>query len=495
MGRLPEASGEWELPKLKFSLGFDDQLSFISGEAWDVKFYPYNPDGAPPIFAAVTQKQVLVCRVVHSKESPVEIIRIIADEEPKTFWVGCCWAKDPETDRPRLCVAGNDNNIRIFDVREGTIVDTFTGHGNGINDLATSPNDPSIIASAADDTTVRIWSLAAVHKKQPCVALLAGEGHSWILLTVAWHETGRYLLSAGHDQDICLWVVPEIPVEPVEAPIIVHYPHFSTWAVHANLIDCIAFLGDCILSRACYEDTVVMWRIEGFDSKNPPPTVSEAPTNYDPKKYTRSAFVSKTPSSCPAAYTRIMEFDVPECGQVFFQRFSVFQAPGKHPVLAIGNAKSKVMFWDFQRFEAYQEFLKALKDPNRDRSVPLERPSWLPAKAPKKPDMTSKALADATDKESGASAAATPDPDAAGTALEYSHEVIAYWDNMYGYGGFSQGVKTPVKAHKVISVHKDLPREVPFITRQVAWSPEGDYCVFTGSSNRVLLFQRWAKDK
>ena len=46
-----------------------------------MKFYPYNPDGAPPIFAAITQKQVIVCRVVHSKESPVEIIRVIADEE------------------------------------------------------------------------------------------------------------------------------------------------------------------------------------------------------------------------------------------------------------------------------------------------------------------------------------------------------------------------------------------------------------------------------
>lgn len=54
----------------------------------------------------------------------------------------------------------------------------------GINDMATNPSDPSIIASAADDTTVRVWSLAAVHKKQPCVALLAGEGHSWDLLSV-----------------------------------------------------------------------------------------------------------------------------------------------------------------------------------------------------------------------------------------------------------------------------------------------------------------------
>src|SRR3569833_15287 len=53
-----------------------------------------------------------------------------------------------------------------------------------INDLATSPANPQLIASASDDTTVRIWSLDPIHAKQPCVYLLGGEGHSWNLLSV-----------------------------------------------------------------------------------------------------------------------------------------------------------------------------------------------------------------------------------------------------------------------------------------------------------------------
>lgn len=61
--------------------------------------------------------------------------------------------------------------------------DLFTNACQEINDLAASPDDPQIIASASDDTTVRIWSLNPVHAKQPCVCLLGGEGHSWSLLS------------------------------------------------------------------------------------------------------------------------------------------------------------------------------------------------------------------------------------------------------------------------------------------------------------------------
>jgi len=65
----------------------------------------------------------------------------------------------------------------------------------GINDLTTSPVDSSIIASASDDTSVRLWSINPAHHMQPCLCILAGEGHTSKLLTVVCRETPTRLLT------------------------------------------------------------------------------------------------------------------------------------------------------------------------------------------------------------------------------------------------------------------------------------------------------------
>ncbi|KAG6365967.1 hypothetical protein INS49_000143 [Diaporthe citri] len=350
-----QESPEWDLPKLRSSFNFEDDYRHLKTknktedekddkdtEFFDVKFYPYDPDGADPVFAAVSKKHVHF-----------------------------------ETERPLLCVAGSDAKVKVYDIKEGKIFTTLVGHGGEINDLATSPQDPRIIASASDDTTIRIWSLGPAHAKQPCLCLLGGEGHSWSLLSIAFHNTGRYMLSAGHDQVVNLWTIPDLPEQHVDTPIVVHYPHFSTSDVHFGLIDCVAFYGDLILSRACHEDKIVLWKIEGFSSEDPPPPPSTAPTAYDQSRTTRSAFASINSPSCPSLWVRLLQFETPHCGPQFFLRFSLHHVHGHHPILVFCNTKSEILMWDMARLTGYQSYINKIRDPNRDPTVRVKRPLWL----------------------------------------------------------------------------------------------------------------------
>lgn len=52
-----------------------------------------------------------------------------------------------------------------------------------INCLATSPADPQIIVSASKDITVRVWSLKAEHRAQPCMYVMGGDSHQAEVLT------------------------------------------------------------------------------------------------------------------------------------------------------------------------------------------------------------------------------------------------------------------------------------------------------------------------
>jgi polycomb protein EED len=221
----------------------------------------------------------------------------------------------------------------------------------------------------------------------------------------------------------------------------------------------------------------VQRRIEGFNSGDPQPSPAEAPTAYDPSKQTRSAFAPPTTiSSCAAQYTRLLEFQAAGCGPQFPMRFKVYQAPNRHPILAFCNAKSKMFFWDLARLTTYYEFMATLKDSAGSNSRP-ERPPYLQLKAPKK-----------ADKDSIPSLGASPDPDNVAPSTVYGPDIIAGWDSMYD---ISHPHNKPIKPHKTLSLGND---KVAFIGRQVAWSPDGDWCVAVGNLNRVLFFHRSVKD-
>ncbi|TVY64271.1 Polycomb protein eed, partial [Lachnellula suecica] len=369
---------EWELPSLKDS----HQMPEIECDFYGVQFYPYTEPGVDPIFAIVGGKHILVCRPpeVGKENGRTEIIQYVTDEESSRDRMGntieedyytCVWTKDYETGDPLLCVAGLSATIKIINVVTGKLLRTLYGHGGDINDLIISPKTPYILASASNDSSVRIWSLDPAHAKQPCTVILDGYGHRETVMSLSFHATGRYLLSAGVDHIINLWTLPELPDSKTgtNQPTRIYYPHFSTSEIHDNIVDCVAFSGDLILSKAANENCIVLWSINNFDSAHPQPPLTSAPTTHDAQRDTRSAFSNPIPSSKghSAPYVRLLQFNIPD-SEIMFMRFSLF--PGSHtmnPVLAFCNTSSKVYFWDLRRLEAYNDALDLggdVKDPN-----------------------------------------------------------------------------------------------------------------------------------
>jgi polycomb protein EED len=167
-------------------------------------------------------------------------------------------------------------------------------------------------------------------------------------------------------------------------------------------------------------------------------------------------------------------------------RFKVYEAPNRHPVLAFCNAKSKTFFWDMARLTAYQQFKTSLNNPNKGSMA--ERPPWLTLRQAKRPSNNPSRIREPSDRDSMVSAAASPDPNATGSTSGAASDGIRTWEEMYD---ISHPQDHPIRPHKTVGVSG----ESNFVGRQVAWSPDGQWCVVVGNQNRALIFQRWAKDK
>lgn len=532
---LPSLAATWKLP-------YNPHHGADGHQFFDVKFWPYFNDGdSGPIFAVVGCRDILICGTRVDEDGLADVHHVLRDEEALgserlPILNTCSWAYIHESNA-LLAVSGPSGQIKLLEACSGSLFTTLTGHGAGlINDLATHPLYPWILASASIDSSIRIWDLRRWEDQyeSPCIVICGqGQGHQDGMLSIAWHLSGRYIVSGAHDNAVCVWTIPDlsdasefwVSISPTtrksksDAVHVVQYPHFATAAVHSNYVDCVCFFGDMILSKAASEDEknkIVLWEITGFDSKLPPPSSDSAPKTQEHKD-TRSGFYlrregskshrlsndggrwisQKAEAEDAPLYVQHLEFDLPEA-QYFYLRFGLLMPsrahPNLHPVLVCGNTEAQIFMWDLHRLElGHTEGYQTLPTSGRPKHETYLGPAKKSNKKQAR-NLEEQRLSTPIRRTPGSQTSSTPN--AIGESPASHPQTVPNREQYPISDPF-----TPITPHKTITLPEDMLLKKEFRTtfRGVSWSPCGRWCVVVGdcqgtkkrSNARGALLSRW----
>ena len=509
---------EFKLPHLRAWLKFSGKKS-RKNVFYDTKFYPYAK--SQHVFAAVGGSEVLICRPSTDKTNSLEVLSTIRDVEdtqishldvPPVLLNSCTWST--VDGKPLLCVAGWSGKVKVFDTLRATLEQTLVGHGSEINDLCTHPLYPHIVATGSADHSIRIWSLLPEHRKNPCLLILGhGQAHKEGILTCAFHQTGRYMISGGLDHMICLWTLPDLSPTTTQSwteTRVLHFPHFITQAVHGNFVDCVSFYGDLVLSKAAEEHRIILWMITGFSSAAPPPSPATAPVT-NTFRDTRSGFLTNLVKDASAGdqeippFQRLLSLSAPESVS-FYMRFSLLRPspkyPNLHPMLAFMNNETKLFIWDLKRLQLghdgeipYPENSSEPKRKGRKKSFPFNLgPSAASPSTSSRGD-SNRERSDSLQTETNASSSLPPEGQSTTATSIMSGALgpppvpgVPTTLNERKYD-ISDPFKE-LRAHQSTTISK-YPKHVT--ARQAAWSTDGRWLVIVGESEDdgvVALYSR-----
>ena len=268
-----------------------------------------------------------------------------------------------------LCVGGDTSNILIVDIETGTLQATLKGSISDISDLkaiccGSGARKYNLLCSATRDQ-IRVWNLDTL----ACVCIFAGDPHGHVgdVLSVAWHPSGSRIVSGGGESpdenntsnnskgsngktfQICIWKVldSERLQEAIQAssylPAFANdrsqfNPHIERFAasvhndVHSNKVDCVAWLGNLVLSKSVH-DEIILWQ----------PVID---------KNSSSTSGSSTCSRSSILPIKIFHYDRND--SFYFVRFAI----SSDGLLAVGNNFDQVYLWDLHDSCSHSKILK-----------------------------------------------------------------------------------------------------------------------------------------
>lgn len=142
-----------------------------------------------------------------------------------------------------LAAASEGFKVQLWQVDDGTLIQTFNGHTQEVWRVAFSP-DGLQLASASWDTTIKLWCL----EKQQLIHTF--QGHESGVVDIAFGPFGKRIASSSRDGTVRLWDVNE--------KTLIHTLHG-----HEGTVYSVAYSPDAeIIASVSHDATIKLWQSE-----------------------------------------------------------------------------------------------------------------------------------------------------------------------------------------------------------------------------------------
>jgi len=240
--------------------GYVEKVGWVNRENWALNFCKCLPKDYGNHFATVAVNCVTVYRIDEATHD-VTLVQAWKEEDEGEVLYSCAWSST-ERDTPVLLVGGTRGMLKAIDVSVSPYyVTVMLGHGNAINEICVHPVHPELVFTASRDASIRLWNI----RTAVCVAIFAGEKcHRDQVITCDVHPGGFVFASGGLDTMVNVWNLceprlkhamdlsytqPRRPGNLAFTTVSVQKPLYSTTIPHRNYVDCVRWVGDCLVSR------------------------------------------------------------------------------------------------------------------------------------------------------------------------------------------------------------------------------------------------------
>ena len=141
-----------------------------------------------------------------------------------------------------IASASSDGNVRLWNVENGTLVQTLEAHSSWSKSVSFSPNG-KILASGGDDTIVKLWNLETTEEQTL-------NSHLDNVTSVSFSPNGKILASASNDRTVKLWKVADGTL-------------LQTLEGHSGWVLSVSFSPDGkTLASASEDNTLKLWNLD-----------------------------------------------------------------------------------------------------------------------------------------------------------------------------------------------------------------------------------------